>query len=234
MAKNDRDKYLKFYGEFGAYLKQGLVIESEDRSDLEPLLFFQTTHDDDPNQYYSLDEVVERMTENQDELYYVIADDYSSGARSPHLDAFRQRGIEVLYFTHPVDAMLPMGLTEFKGHKLVSVDSAELDLDEVGQVDDEAETPEAPLASDSFAALQARVKARLGERVSAVRESKTLVGSPARLVSEDESGSRYMYRINRLLDKDYELPVKALELNPRHPLMHNLSGLISATAVTAI
>ena len=59
-----------------------------------------------------------------------------------------------------------------------------------------------------------------------MRESKTLVGSPARLVSEDESGSRYMYRINRLLDKDYELPVKALELNPRHPLMHNLSGLI--------
>ena len=75
--------------------------------------------------------------------------------------------------------------------------------------------------------MQARVKARLGERVSDVRASKTLVGSPARLVSEDESGSRYMYRINRLLDKDYELPVKALELNPRHPLMHNLSGLIS-------
>lgn len=227
MARNDRDKYLSVFGEFGAFLKQGLVIESEDRSDLEPLLFFQTTHDDDPGQYYSLDEVIERMSENQDDIYYIIADDYSSGARSPHLDAFRQRGVEVLYFTHPVDAMLPMGLTEFKGHKLVSVDSADLDLGEVGQVEDEAETPEAPLASDSFAALKARVKARLGERVSDVRESKTLVGSPARLVSEDDSGSRYMYRINRLLDKDFELPVKALELNPRHPLMHNLSGLIS-------
>ena len=227
MAKNDRDKYLKFFGEFGAYLKQGLVMENEDRGDLEPLLFFQTTHDDDPSQYYSLDEVVERLSQNQDDIYYIIADDYGSGTRSPHLDAFRQRGIEVLYFTHPVDAMLPMGLTEFKGHKLVSVDSAELDLGDVGQVDDEAETPETPLASDSFAALQARVKARLGERVSDVRESKTLVGSPARLVSDDDSGGRYMYRINRLLDKDYELPVKALELNPRHPLMHNLSGLIS-------
>ncbi len=226
MARNDRDKYMSVFGEFGAFIKQGLVIESEDRSDLEPLLFFQTTHDDDPGQYYSLDEVVERMSENQDDIYYIIADDYSSGARSPHLDAFRQRGVEVLYFTHPVDAMLPMGLTEFKGHKLVSVDSADLDLGEVGQVEDEAETPEAPLASDSFAALKARVKARLGERVSDVRESKTLVGSPARLVSEDDSGSRYMYRINRLLDKDFELPVKALELNPRHPLMHNLSGLI--------
>ena len=227
MAKNDRDKYLGVFQEFGAYLKQGLVIESEDRSDLEPLLFFQTTHDDDPSRYYSLDEVVERMPENQDDIYYIIADDYGSGSRSPHLDAFRQRGIEVLYFTHPVDAMLPMGLTEFKGHKLVSVDSAELDLDDVGQVDDDAPTPDTPLESDSFAALKARVKARLGERVSDVRESKTLVGSPARLVSEDDSGNRYMYRINRLLDKDYQLPVKALELNPRHPLMHNLSGLIN-------
>ncbi len=227
MAKNDRDKYLSVFQEFGAFLKQGLVIESEDRSDLEPLLYFQTTHDDDPSKFYSLDEVVERMPENQDDIYYIIADDYGSGARSPHLDAFRQRGIEVLYFTHPVDAMLPMGLTEFKGHKLVSVDSAELDLDEVGQVDDEAATPEAPLETDSFAALQERVKARLGERVSDVRESTTLVGSPARLVSEDGSGNRHMYRINRLLDKDYQLPVKALELNPRHPLMHNLSALIS-------
>ena len=60
-----------------------------------------------------------------------------------------------------------------------------------------------------------------------MRESKTLVGSPARLVSEDESANRYMFRINRLLDQDYELPVKALELNPRHPLMHNLSGMIA-------
>ena len=61
MARNDRDKYLKFFGEFGAFLKQGLVVEHDDRGDLESLLFFQTTHDDDPNAYHSLDEVVERL-----------------------------------------------------------------------------------------------------------------------------------------------------------------------------
>ena len=123
MAKNNREKYLSIYQEFGAYLKQGLVIENDDRSDLEPLLFFQTTHDDDPSQFHSLDDYVERMSETQADIYYVVADDYASGSRSPHLDAFRQRGIEALYFTHPVDAMLPMGLADFKGHKLVSVDS---------------------------------------------------------------------------------------------------------------
>ena len=228
MAKNDREKYLKIYQEFGAYLKQGLVIETDDRGDLEPLLFFQTTLDDDPSAFHTLDEYVERMSENQDDIYYVVADDYASGSRSPHLDAFRQRGIEVLYFTQPVDAMLPMGLVDFKGRKLVSVDSAELDLAEVGDAAEAAEPAKDALEADSFGALTERVKATLGGRVSDVRASKTLVGSPARLVSQDESSNRYMFRINRLLDQEYELPVKALELNPRHPLMHNLSGLIAA------
>ena len=228
MAKNDRDKYLAIFQEFGSYLKQGLVIDTEDRSDLEPLMFFQTTFDDDPNKFYSLDEYVERMSENQDDIYYVVADDYASGSRSPHLDAFRKRGIEVLYFTHPVDAMLPMGMADFKGHKLVSVDSAELDLDDVGAVSEAVEETTEALEADSFAALRERVKETLGQRVSDVIESKTLVGSPARLVSEDNSTNRYMFRINRLMDKDYELPVKGLELNPRHPLMHNLSGLVAS------
>ncbi len=228
MAKNDREKYLKIYQEFGAYLKQGLVIETDDRGDLEPLLFFQTTLDDDPSAFHTLDEYVERMSENQDDIYYVVADDYASGSRSPHLDAFRQRGIEVLYFTQPVDAMLPMGLVDFKERKLVSVDSAELDLAEVGAAAEADEPAKEALEADSFGALTERVKATLGGRVSDVRASKTLVGSPARLVSQDESSNRYMFRINRLLDQEYELPVKALELNPRHPLMHNLSGLIAA------
>ena len=226
LAKKDRAAYLKIHQEFGSYFKHGLVIAADERSDLEPLLFFQTTHDDNPESYYSLDEYVERMSDSQDDIYYVVADDYSSGSRSPHLDAFRQRGIEVLYFTHPVDAMLPMGLPDFKGHKLVSVDSGELDLRDVGQVESEAEAA-AALAEDSFAALQNRIRETLGKRVSDVRESKTLVGSPARLVSEDDSANRYMFRINRLLDQDYELPVKTLELNPRHPLMHNLGHLIA-------
>ncbi len=228
MAKKDRENYLSIYEEFGSYFKQGIVLQPDDRSDLEPLLFFQTTVDDDPENYYTLDEYVERMQDNQDDIYYVVADDYASGKRSPHLDAFRQRGIEVLYFTHPVDSMLPMGLTDYKGHKLISVDSADIDLAEIGEAEEPENIKEA-LEETSFESLTDRVKATLGNRVSDVRESKSLVGSPARLVSDDESTNRYMYRINRLLDKDYELPVKTLELNSRHPLLHNLSSLISTT-----
>ena len=228
MAKNNRDKYLLIFQEFGAWLKQGLVVESDDRDDLQPLLFFQTTRDDDPSQYHSLDDYVERMADNQSDIFYIIADEYSSGARSPHLDAFRQRDIEVLYFTHPVDAMLPMGLPEYKGHKLVSVDSADLDLGDIGEVAEADAAARESLADDAFADLKSRMQQTLGERISDVRESSALVDNPARLVSDDEASSRHMYRINRLLDKEFQLPVKTLELNARHPLMHNLSGMIAS------
>ncbi len=228
MAKNKREKYLPIFQEYGAWLKQGLVVEGDDRDDLEPLLLFQTTHDDDPSQYHSLADYVGRMADKQSDIYYIVADDYSSGARSPHLDAFRQRDIEVLYFTHPVDAMLPMGLPEVKGHKLVSVDSAELDIGDIGAAAAEEAAASESLADEAFADLQRCFEETLGGRISGVRASSALVDNPARLVSDDEASSRHMYRINRLLDKDYELPVKTLELNARHPLMHNLSGMLAS------
>jgi molecular chaperone HtpG len=164
------------------------------------------------------------MVTGQSEIYYVIANDFQSAKRSPHLDAFRQRGIEVLYFSDPVDAMLPMGLTEFSGYPIRAVDESDIDLKDVGEVA-ENEQDEA-IEEATFETLVGRVKAVLGGRVSDVRESKSLVGSPARLVTDDGSGQRHMYRINRLLDKDYQLPVKALELNPRHPLLHNVTNLL--------
>ncbi|MBZ0286900.1 MAG: hypothetical protein K8I30_04750, partial [Anaerolineae bacterium] len=162
-------------------------------------------------------------------IYYILGDDYASAGRSPHLDAFRQRGIEVFYLTDPVDPFMMMSLPDYKGHKLRSVDEADIDLSNIGEARaDETPAPES-LPIDSFASLRQKFAAILGERVRDVRESKTLTGSPARLVSDETTPGRNMFRINRLLDREYELPVKILELNPRHPLMHNLSQMIAAT-----
>lgn len=227
MAKRQTEEYLKIYTEFGRFIKQGVVMDASAKDDLLPLLLFNTSHDDDEDMFYSLQEYSERMVDGQDEIYYVIADDFQGAKRSPHLDAFRQRGIEVLYFSDPVDSMLPMGITEFNGFNLRAVDESDIDLKDVGEVNED-EQQEA-IAEDTFETLVGRVKAVLGGRVSDVRESKSLVGSPARLVTDDGSGQRHMYRINRLLDKDYNLPVKALELNPRHPLLHNVTNLLQGT-----
>ena len=230
VAKNDTEKYLQIFHNFGRFLKQGVVASPEDKSDLERLLFFNSTYDDNPQTWYSLADYEGRMLENQDDIYYIIGDDFASARRSPHLDAFRQRGIEVLYFTDPVDAFMVMGLTDFNGHTLRNVDEADIDLSQIGEVKPDEEKAQAEaLPQSDFGSLIERFKAVLGERVKDVRESKTLVGSAARLVSADASTRRNMFRINRLLDKEYDLPVKTLELNPRHPLLHNLSHMLGST-----
>jgi molecular chaperone HtpG len=228
LAKNDTPRYLDIYHAFGRYIKQGIVVDAERRAEIEPLLYFPSTKDDDADELHTLADYVGRMAHNQTDIYYVIGGDFHSARRSPHLDAFRQRGIEVLYFTDPVDPFLLMGLTEFQGHKLRSVDEADIDLRDIGAVKaDTAPQPE-PLNTGAFGAVRQRAAAVLGERVRDVRESKTLSASPARLVSDDSAPQRNLFRINRLLDRDYELPVKTLELNPRHPLLHNLSALLEA------
>jgi molecular chaperone HtpG len=230
MARNQKEEYLKIYAEFSRHLKQGVVISPEDREHLEQLLFYASTHHDQPDDLISLDDYLSRMAENQADIYYIIGDDFHSARRSPHLDAFRQRGIEVLYFTDPVDAAVIMGLTEYKGHAIRSVDESDIDLNNVGTAKSEDAPKLDPVAEADFVSLQTRFKTVLAERVKDVRESKTLVGSPARLVSDESGASRQMFRINRLMDRDYEFPVKTLELNPRHPLIHNLTQLLGGNA----
>lgn len=229
LAQKNKEEYLKIYAQFGRFIKQGVAVAPSDRTDVEPLLFFPTTTSTQPEELFSLEDYTGRMVTGQDDIYYIIGEDYHSAARSPHLDAFRQRGIEVLYFVDPVDPFMLMGLDAYKGHKLRNVDEADIDLSSVGEVKADDKPVHESLAEDTFEALQKHFKELLGERVKEVRASKTLTGSPARLVSDESGPSRQMYRINRLLDKDYELPVKTLELNPRHPLMHNLSQMLANT-----
>lgn len=230
MAQKNRDSYLKIYAAFSRFIKQGVVVSPVDRTDIEPLLFFASTRSETPEQLFSLDEYVERLAANQDDIYYVMADDFYTAGRSPHLDAFRARGIEVLYLTDPVDSFMLMGLPDYKGHKLRSVDDANIDLRDIGEArEDEAAPARENLPEDRFNALRQRFADVLGERVRDVRQSKTLTRSPARLVSDDENAARNMFRLNRLLDREVELPVKSLELNPHHPLMYNLSAMLAAS-----
>ena len=226
LAKNKPEEYHKIFEQFGRALKQGLVIAPADRAELEPLLLFPSTISANEDEWTSLADYVSRMVKNQTDIYYVLGEDFASASRSPHLDSFRQRGIEVLYFTDPVDPVMLMGLSEFDGHKLRSADEADIDLSDVGEAQEE-ETKDEPLPEDTFSAVRQRFADVLGDRVIEVRESKNLVGSPARLVSKDNNPQRNMFRINRLMERDYELPVKILELNPRHPLLRNLGAMLA-------
>ncbi|MCY3908421.1 MAG: molecular chaperone HtpG [Anaerolineaceae bacterium] len=229
LAEDERERYLELWQVFGRYLRQGLAVSEEERESLEALLFFNSTRDDDAESWHSLQDYAGRLAQGQTDIYYILGEDIHSARRSPHLDAFRRRGIEVLYFTDPVDPFMLMGLESYGEHRLRNVDEADIELEGIGDAGDEAEDEQGEaLGESAFDALQARFRAVLGERVQEVRASHSLVDSPARLVSAEGAQERYLYRVNRLLEREVELPVRTLELNPRHGLLHNLGGMLAA------
>ena len=233
MATKHTEDYLDIYALHGRWLKQGITVEPQNKDDLMPLLFFPTTRSDGQDDLYSFSDYVANMVEGQDEIYYIVGDDYNSALRSPHLDAFKQRGIEVMFFTAPVDPVMVMGLDEFEGHSFRSVDDSDIDLSDVGEVQEsEDDDTREPVPEADFGTVIERFKSVLGERVTGVAEGKNLVSSPARLVSDNTGpqSNSHMFRINRLFDRDYELPVKKLELNPRHPLLHNVTHMLQKNA----
>jgi molecular chaperone HtpG len=226
LSESDPEAYAVFWREFGPFLKEGVAaIPSADpvaKDDLLPLLRFHSSRSGDG--LISLAEYVERMDEGQSAIYYVLGDNLESVARSPHLDYFKGRDVEVLYLVDPIDTFLAMALPEYEGKLFKNVDSAGLDLPQ--EPDAEEESVEA-LADPDFNRLVGRFVKELGDRVVEVRESKVLRDSPCRLVSPDNAPEREMSRVYRMLGREFEMPKQILEINRKHPIIANLARLIS-------
>ncbi|MCB0102515.1 MAG: molecular chaperone HtpG [Anaerolineales bacterium] len=216
LAKKDPEKYASFWGEFGVYLKQGIAANPADADTITPLLRFKTNTS--PDSWSSLDEYVSRMKDGQKVIYYITGEDHRAALRSPHLDAFKANGTEVLLLTEPMDAFMLMGLHKFKDYELKSVSGAEVDGAEQPKAESEAEK----IPEDDFNALIEKFKQVLGERVTDVRASSRLVSSVARLVDADENSNPELQRVYKYLGKEYEVPKKVLELNPAHAMLKSL------------
>jgi len=165
------------------------------------------------------------MPENQEEIYYVLGDDEKSVARSPHLDPFKTRDLEVFYWVDPLDAYLAPMLSDYKEKKLRNIDDAALELPEAEE-EVQTEQLEPLLDEKEFNTFIGRCVTTLGDRVIEVRESKVLKDSPVRLVSPADAADRDYQRLQRFFDQDYEIPKKILEVNRRHPLIINLAHLL--------
>jgi len=230
LDKEEPEKYKQFWKEFGPFLKEGIATDFSSRDSLAKLLRFPSSTTA-PGELISLQDYVEAMPETQDEIYYIVADSITSANNSPHMDYFNKRNIQVLYLVDTLDGFMLTGLQEFAGHKLQNVDGAELDEDEAG--DSAAEEAKEKLPDDRFAQIVTRFKSVLEERVEDVREAKHLSGSPVRLVSPDGAMGQEMNRIRRLLDQDYEIPKKVLEINRGHPIIQNVDKLLSNNVTLA-
>ncbi len=222
LAKDDAEKYARFWERFGDFIKEGIASQEADRESLYPLVRFHTTTH--PENWVSLTEYVERMKEGQEKVYYILGDDDRSVARSPHLDYFRAHGYEVITLTSPMDSFMLLGLRKFRDYELQNVAAPDLELPKGEDAPEEEAAPEA-LSEEDFADLVERFKARLGERVADVRATDRLTDSVARLVDPEGSLGQEMQRVYKLVDRDYEVPRKVLELNPHHALIKRLSEL---------
>ncbi|MDX1686573.1 MAG: molecular chaperone HtpG [Candidatus Promineifilaceae bacterium] len=229
MAEEEEEKYTRFWNAHKRTIKEGLATEPSDVNDVLPLLRFHSSKSKE--KLTSLDAYVERMPEEQKAIYYVLGDDVGSVARSPHLDPFRDRDLEVLYWVDPLDPFIAPLVNKYKEKPLKNVDDADLELPEMEaeEAEGEGEAPTAPpIEGADFNRLVGRFVTTLDERVLEVRESKVLRHSPVRLVSPQDAADREFQRIYRYLDQEYEIPKKILEVNRRHPLIANLATLVTA------
>jgi molecular chaperone HtpG len=222
MAKEDSEKYAKFWKEFGSVLKEGPGEDFANRERIAKLLRFSSTHANSVEQNVTLEDYVARMKPGQDKIYYVIADSFTSARSSPHLEILKQKGIEVLLLSDRVDEWLMDHLREFDGKQLRNVAKGDLDLSTV-ESDNDKKAREA-LAKDS-AELTERIKKTLSEQVAEVRVTTRLSDSPAVLVAGEYDLSPQMRRIMESAGQKLPASKPTLEINPAHPLLKRLEQL---------
>ncbi|MCG2783732.1 MAG: molecular chaperone HtpG [Anaerolineae bacterium] len=216
LVKNSPEKYEAFWQEFGGYLKQGVASDMVEGEKLHDLLRFRTNLHTET--WSGLADYSGRMKEGQKEIYYIVGEDSRSVLRSPHLDTFREQGMEVLLLTEPMDSFLLMGLRKYKDFELKNVAQAEVSAEQEPAQENEIER----IADADFTTLIERFKEVLGERVTDVRASKRLSQSLARLVDPEGALNPELQRVYKYLGKEYEIPKKILELNPSHSLLKSL------------
>jgi len=215
LAKEKKgDKYATFWKQFGSVLKEGPGEDMANGEKIAKLLRFSTTHTDTDVQDQSLENYVSRMLEQQAKIYYVVAENFNTAKKSPHLEVFRKKGIEVLLLSDRVDDWLMNHLREFDGKQFQDVARGELDL--AGASDEEKEQQE-KLAKDSEA-MVTRIAKALDEKVSEVRATARLTDSVACLVVGDYDMGSQMRRIMEAAGQPLPESKPILEINPTHPL----------------
>ncbi|MBI4984278.1 MAG: molecular chaperone HtpG [Rhodocyclales bacterium] len=219
LAANDKEKYAKFWGEFGRVLKEGVGEDFANKEKIAKLLRFASTHADNAEEVVALADYLGRMKEGQEKIYYVAAETFNAAKNSPHLEIFRKKGIEVLLLSDRVDEWVVSHLTEFEGKELVSVAKGGLDL---GKLEDEAEKKEQEKEAGDFKELTDKIGKSLGERVKEVRITHRLTDSPACLVADEHGMSGNMLRILKAAGQKSPDAKPILEINPKHPVVLRL------------
>ncbi|MFJ8903821.1 molecular chaperone HtpG [Streptomyces sp. NPDC102351] len=218
MMTGDSEKYATFWREFGAVLKEGLVTDPDNRDALLAVASFASTHEE--GEAVTLKQYVERMPDGQDDIWFITGESREAIDNSPHMEAFRERGIEVLLLTDPVDEVWVDAVGEFEGKRLRSVAKGEIDLD--ARRDDRSEDEQKQQA-EAYAGLLGWMRERLEDDVKEVRLSTRLTVSPACLVADANDLTPALENMYRAMGQEVPRSRRVLELNPDHALVKGLN-----------
>ena len=219
LAENEKDKYTRFWNEFGRAFKEGIGEDYSNKERIAKLARFASTHADTEEQTVSLADYVSRMKQGQDKIYYITADSFAAAKNSPHLEIFRNKGVEVLLLSDRVDEWVVSNFTEFEGKPLQSVAKGDLDL---GELQDESDKKEREKEAGEFKDLTEKIQKTLGEKVKEVRITHRLTGSPACLVSDQWGMSMNLERLLKAAGQKVAGVKPILEINPHHPIVQGL------------
>ncbi|MFH9422331.1 molecular chaperone HtpG [Streptomyces sp. NPDC017529] len=211
------ENYATFWREFGRVVKEGLLSDHENRDAILRIASFDSTHDQEKP--VTLQQYVERMKEGQEHIYFMTGESRTAIENSPHMEAFRDKGYEVLLLTDPVDEVWVEAVPDFDGKELRSIAKGEADLAE--EETEEAKAERAKRQED-FAPLLSWMTERLGEEVKEVRLSSRLTVSPACIVSDTDDVTPALRNMYRAMGQELPEAKRILELNPGHPLVEGL------------
>jgi molecular chaperone HtpG len=227
LREKDEAKYLSFWKSFGRVLKEGPSEDYENKEKIADLLLFQSSHEGE--KLSSLAEYAARMKDGQEAIYYLTGASRASIESSPHLEAFRAKGVEVLYLTDAVDEIVVEALSEYQGKQLKSAGKGTVDLGSAEEKEEKKK--ELDEKTRTYQGLLERIQKALEDRIKEVRLSARLTASPACLVGAEHDFSP---RLEQLLKRDADRPLqkRILELNPDHPIVRKLEALVESDAAS--
>jgi molecular chaperone HtpG len=221
ILKNDRTKYEKFWKEFGAVLKEGIIQDNSNMENILHLSLFHSTESGDG--FTTLDEYLSRAKEDQEGIYYITGQSLDKLSNSPQLEVFRDKGYEVLLLPEPVEEVMMNYVSEYEGKQFLSVAMSNV---KPGSKDSEEIRKEKEQESESLKGLLDFMKNNLSDDIREVRISERLTSSASCLVSDEKGITPQMEKLLKAMGQEVPDVKKILEINPDHPVIKKMNSLL--------
>ena len=214
LKKESFDKYKDFWNEYGLVLKEGPAEDRENKDTIASLLLFATTYANSKDCDQTLDDYLERMGNDQDKIYYCVADTFEAAANSPHIEGLKSKGIEVLLLTDRIDEWVMGGLMEYQGKELINVAKEDI-----------VEEEETKKVSEGDQEIISKIRKHLGDKVSDVILSKRLTDSASCIVLPKHEPGAQLRKILEASGQTLGSSNPIFEINMKHKLVKKLKDM---------